>query len=221
LIHCGSFAHVWNIAARQRAPDPYAIRMMSAADRKGAAATFQIADDIRSTLRWSECKPHLVGSLDTVSSVGWIENAHKLLYTGSNPDIAIGRHAVLDFPNGRLSRKPVCAAPMKMCCHFRHSAPAESGCQCSRLFVAGTPPGHDGDRDRLKFPLRVLKPIPRPIISYDSFKRENERTQKKRRMHDQTPWAKFIYFKSTQGRIECSIIGVRAHKLPTGFSACV
>ncbi len=73
---------------------PYIIRMMSAVRTKGASATFQLADDFRSTFRGVECKPHFVGVWDTVSSVGWIENPLRLPCTTSNPDIAIGRHAV-------------------------------------------------------------------------------------------------------------------------------
>jgi uncharacterized protein (DUF2235 family) len=48
----------------------------------------------RNNLRTIYCKPHFVGVWDTVSSVGWIENPIRLPYTASNPDIAIGRHAI-------------------------------------------------------------------------------------------------------------------------------
>ncbi len=90
-----SLLHMYGLLPRGNEPMvPYAIRMMSAAGRMGADATFGLAADFRSTFRGDDCKPHFVGVWDTVSSVGWIENPLKLPYTATNPDIAIGRHAV-------------------------------------------------------------------------------------------------------------------------------
>jgi uncharacterized protein (DUF2235 family) len=73
---------------------PYAIRMMSSVNRQKDGKAFDLAEDFRNTFRGYVCKPHFVGVWDTVSSVGWIENPLKLPYSASNPDIAIGRHAV-------------------------------------------------------------------------------------------------------------------------------
>jgi uncharacterized protein (DUF2235 family) len=68
----------------------YAKRTRSAA---GMTHTFQVATGFKSTF----CRPcplHFVGVWDTVSSVGWIWDPVKLPYTGQNPDMANGRHAV-------------------------------------------------------------------------------------------------------------------------------
>ncbi|HXK05388.1 MAG TPA: DUF2235 domain-containing protein [Verrucomicrobiae bacterium] len=83
---------------------PYAVRMMMGMDRAGretdaayrAAAEnyFRLANDFKTTMCRSGCKPHFVGVWDTVSSVGWKDNPLKLPYTADNPDIAIGRHAI-------------------------------------------------------------------------------------------------------------------------------
>jgi uncharacterized protein (DUF2235 family) len=73
---------------------PYAIRMLNAVSRQRDGKGFDLAEDFRSTVRGTPCKPHFVGVWDTVNSVGWIENPLKLPYSASNPDIAIGRHAV-------------------------------------------------------------------------------------------------------------------------------
>jgi uncharacterized protein (DUF2235 family) len=74
---------------------PYAIRMLSAVNRsKQPNEAFALAAQFRTTFRGPVCKPHFVGVWDTVSSVGWIENPLRLPYSASNPDIAIGRHAV-------------------------------------------------------------------------------------------------------------------------------
>ena len=73
---------------------PYAIRMLNAVSNYRDGRGFDLAEDFRSTFRGYLCKPHFIGLWDTVNSVGWIENPLKLPYSASNPDIAIGRHAV-------------------------------------------------------------------------------------------------------------------------------
>jgi uncharacterized protein (DUF2235 family) len=55
---------------------------------------FSLADDFKATFSSTECKPWFVGLWDTVSSVGWLDNQLKLPFTGQNPDIQIGRHAI-------------------------------------------------------------------------------------------------------------------------------
>jgi uncharacterized protein (DUF2235 family) len=81
---------------------PYAIRMLQGIERvnrdradqeKARKEYFALADQFKRDMA-RECKPHFVGLWDTVSSVGWIENPLKLPFVASNPDIAIGRHAV-------------------------------------------------------------------------------------------------------------------------------
>lgn len=84
---------------------PYAIRMMKRiniqnARRKGendkspVAETLIIAQQFKQTFAACECKPYFVGVWDTVNSVGWIENQLRLPFTGHNPSIEIGRHAL-------------------------------------------------------------------------------------------------------------------------------
>jgi uncharacterized protein (DUF2235 family) len=90
-----SLLHMYGLLPEGNEPMiPYAIRMMNAINRQRDGKGFQLADDFRSTFRGHLCKPHFVGVWDTVNSVGWIENPLKLPYSPSNPDIAIGRHAV-------------------------------------------------------------------------------------------------------------------------------
>jgi uncharacterized protein (DUF2235 family) len=84
---------------------PYVVRMIwaihSLQRRSKAIAVpdpriaeyFELAKEFRTTFS-RECAPHFVGVWDTVSSVGWFSNPLSLPYTASNPDIAIGRHAV-------------------------------------------------------------------------------------------------------------------------------
>jgi uncharacterized protein (DUF2235 family) len=84
---------------------PYAVRMMwkirelkrKAQHDEGAQKQideyFDLAKQFKATFS-RECKPHFVGVWDTVSSVGWFASPVSLPYTASNPDIAIGRHAV-------------------------------------------------------------------------------------------------------------------------------
>ena len=88
---------------------PYTIRMMMAiqkaqeADREKrntpdqiAAVNnyFTLAEEFRTTMARTTCKPYFVGVWDTVSSVGWKDNPLKLPFVSDNPDIAIGRHAI-------------------------------------------------------------------------------------------------------------------------------
>jgi uncharacterized protein (DUF2235 family) len=82
---------------------PYAIRMMmgiKAAEGQDAKAQeqrkryFNLAHDFRSSMTQGNCGVHFVGVWDTVSSVGWYENALKLPYVADNPSIEIGRHAI-------------------------------------------------------------------------------------------------------------------------------
>lgn len=73
----------------------YITRMYAQRTRKaeGMTETFNVANGFKSTF----CRPcplHFVGVWDTVSSVGWIWDPLKLPYTGRNPEMANGRHAV-------------------------------------------------------------------------------------------------------------------------------
>jgi uncharacterized protein (DUF2235 family) len=74
---------------------PYVVKMYARRTRKAAGMThtFHVADGFKATF----CRPcplHLVGVWDTVSSVGWVWDPLKLPYTGRNPDMANGRHAI-------------------------------------------------------------------------------------------------------------------------------
>jgi uncharacterized protein (DUF2235 family) len=74
---------------------PYVVKMYARKTRKadGMTHTFHVADGFKATF----CRPcplHLVGVWDTVSSVGWVWDPLKLPYTGRNPDMANGRHAI-------------------------------------------------------------------------------------------------------------------------------
>lgn len=84
---------------------PYAIRMMQRIDRQnagrnpdndksGVAKTLMLAQQFKQTFARCECNPYFVGVWDTVNSVGWIENQLRLPFTGHNPSIEIGRHAL-------------------------------------------------------------------------------------------------------------------------------
>jgi uncharacterized protein (DUF2235 family) len=84
---------------------PYAVRMMwaihklqrKARDDESVQAQiteyFRLSDEFKATYS-RECKPHFVGVWDTVSAVGWFSSPLSLPFTASNPDIAIGRHAI-------------------------------------------------------------------------------------------------------------------------------
>ena len=88
--------HMYGLIPRGNEPlVPYAIRMLTAAHRShDIKAVFALAREFRDTFSPRPCRPHFVGVWDTVSSVGWVENPLTLPYTASNPDIAVGRHAV-------------------------------------------------------------------------------------------------------------------------------
>jgi uncharacterized protein (DUF2235 family) len=95
-----SLLHMYGLIPKGNEPlVPYAIRMLSAINRKGAQDAksdyFELAEEFKATFgTLRECKPWFVGVFDTVSSVGWIENPVRLPYTADNPDIEHGRHAV-------------------------------------------------------------------------------------------------------------------------------
>jgi uncharacterized protein (DUF2235 family) len=74
---------------------PYIIRLYAKKTRKAAGMThtFDVATDFKATF-CRDCRLHFVGVWDTVSSVGWIWDPLKLPYTGRNPAMEIGRHAV-------------------------------------------------------------------------------------------------------------------------------
>ena len=74
---------------------PYITRLFAkrTRDAGGMTHTFQVAQGFKDTF----CRPcllHFVGVWDTVSSVGWIFNPVQVPYTGRNPDMLVGRHAV-------------------------------------------------------------------------------------------------------------------------------
>jgi len=101
-----SLIHMYGLVPRDNERlVPYAIRMMWAIhglqkkSRENEAAQADIDEYFRLSKEFKEtfsrvCKPHFVGVWDTVSSVGWFTSPISLPYTASNPDIAIGRHAV-------------------------------------------------------------------------------------------------------------------------------
>jgi uncharacterized protein (DUF2235 family) len=74
---------------------PYIIRLYAKRTRNAAGMknTFEVADGFKATF-CRDCPLHFVGVWDTVSSVGWIWDPLKLPYTGQNPEILNGRHAV-------------------------------------------------------------------------------------------------------------------------------
>jgi uncharacterized protein (DUF2235 family) len=74
---------------------PYIIRLYAKRTRNAAGMknTFEVAEGFKSTF-CRHCPLHFVGVWDTVSSVGWVWDPLKLPYTGQNPDMVNGRHAV-------------------------------------------------------------------------------------------------------------------------------
>ena len=74
---------------------PYIIRMYARQSRQAAGLTntFSVAEGFKATF-CRHCPLHLVGVWDTVSSVGWIWDPIRLPYTGQNPDMTNGRHAI-------------------------------------------------------------------------------------------------------------------------------
>jgi uncharacterized protein (DUF2235 family) len=78
------------VRARVRSPSPNRRR----ASRHHPSRYFNLAADFKSTFATRVCKPWFVGVWDTVSSIGWYENPLQLPFTGDNPDIEIGRHAI-------------------------------------------------------------------------------------------------------------------------------
>jgi uncharacterized protein (DUF2235 family) len=84
LLHPGNEAQI-----------PYILQLF--AKRAKAAAgmkdTLHVAEGFKATFSRS-CPLHFVGVWDTVSSVGWILDPLQLPFTGRNPDMSIGRHAL-------------------------------------------------------------------------------------------------------------------------------
>lgn len=74
---------------------PYITQMYATRTRQAAGMkhTFEVAEQFKATFG-RHCPLHFVGVWDTVSSVGWIWDPLKLPYTGQNPDMLVGRHAV-------------------------------------------------------------------------------------------------------------------------------
>lgn len=74
---------------------PYIIRMFAQRSRKagGRNENFGVAHEFKQTFS-RECPLHFVGVWDTVSSVGWIYRPVVLPFSGYNPIIRTGRHAV-------------------------------------------------------------------------------------------------------------------------------
>jgi uncharacterized protein (DUF2235 family) len=74
---------------------PYITKMYARRTRTAAGMThtFKVADGFKATF-CRDCPLHFVGVWDTVSSVGWIWDPLKLPYTGRNPEMKNGRHAV-------------------------------------------------------------------------------------------------------------------------------
>ena len=74
---------------------PYIIRSYARQTRNAAGmqSTFATAEGFKATF-CRPCRIHLVGVWDTVSSVGFLWDPLKLAYTGRNPAMTHGRHAV-------------------------------------------------------------------------------------------------------------------------------
>ncbi len=101
-----SLLHMYGLVPRDNERlVPYALRMMWAIHglrkrtKAGALPDPRIADYFRLAAAFKAtfsrlCEPHFVGVWDTVSSVGWFSSPVSLPFTGNNPDVAIGRHAV-------------------------------------------------------------------------------------------------------------------------------
>jgi uncharacterized protein (DUF2235 family) len=87
---CGMLHIVGLLTEDNEALIPYAIRMI-----KQKNIDFAVAADFKKTFS-RECKPHVVGVWDTVSSVGWVYNAVHFPFTTAtrNPDFQIVRHAM-------------------------------------------------------------------------------------------------------------------------------
>jgi len=94
---------------------PYVTRMYKRAShelQRQGAHTFDVAHGFRKTYG-REVKLHFVGVWDTVSSVGWIYDPVKLLYTARNPIMRIGRHAVSIDERRCFFRDNLWGEPMK------------------------------------------------------------------------------------------------------------
>ncbi len=74
---------------------PYMLRMYAkkSRDAQRMKNTFEAAIAFKEKISRA-CPLHFVGVWDTVSSYGWIYNPVRLPYTGQNPDVRFGRHAI-------------------------------------------------------------------------------------------------------------------------------
>ena len=74
---------------------PYLLKIYAkkTRDEQRMQHTFAVATAFKSSIS-RECPLHFVGVWDTVSSYGWIYNPVRLPYTGRNPDMRNGRHAI-------------------------------------------------------------------------------------------------------------------------------
>ncbi len=109
--------HMYGLIRKGNEPlVPYAIRMMKRIsaqnagrdrndDRSAVGRTLAVAQQFKHTFSVAECRPYFVGVWDTVNSVGWIENQLRLPFSGHNPSIEIGRHA-LAIDERRASFRP-------------------------------------------------------------------------------------------------------------------
>jgi uncharacterized protein (DUF2235 family) len=91
LLHC-----VGILRPGHETSIPYAIRLMNAIGAKGGGTKerFGVLYRFRDTFGASRCRTHFVGVWDTVASVGWIYDPLRIPFSGDNPDIDIGRHAI-------------------------------------------------------------------------------------------------------------------------------
>jgi uncharacterized protein (DUF2235 family) len=92
----GGVLHMFGLLSRgNEGLIPYIIRLYAKRTRNasGMTHTFQVATQFKKTF-CRDCRLHFVGVWDTVSSVGWVWDPLKVPYTGQNPDIENGRHAV-------------------------------------------------------------------------------------------------------------------------------
>ena len=91
---------------------PYVTRMFSKRSKAagGFESTLQTAEEFKKTFS-RECPLRFVGVWDTVSSVGWIYDPVRLPYTGRNPLIHTGRHAISIHERRCFYRQNLWGAP--------------------------------------------------------------------------------------------------------------
>ena len=92
---------------------PYLMRMYAKKSRDGQRMknTFNAATAFKARISRA-CSLHFVGVWDTVSSYGWIYNPVRLPYTGQNPDVRYGRHAISIDERRCFFQKNVWGAPV-------------------------------------------------------------------------------------------------------------